>query len=36
MEGELEKLITEHFEGKLEIKDRFHDHANWVVECKKL
>ena len=36
MEGELEKLMTENFEGRLEIINRYYDHANWVVELKKL
>ena len=36
MKGELEKLITEGFKGKLEIKDGFFDHANWVVICEKI
>jgi alkylated DNA repair protein alkB family protein 8 len=30
-EGELEELITENFSGRLEIRDRYYDHANWVV-----
>jgi len=30
-EGELEELIIENFAGRLEIKDRYYDHANWVV-----
>ena len=36
LQGELEKLITNNFEGKLEIKDGFFDHANWVVVCEKV
>jgi hypothetical protein len=36
MEGELEKLIETYFEGRLSIKKRFYDHANWVVLCQKL
>ena len=32
-EGELEGLIQKYFKGKLEICDRFYDHANWVVIC---
>ena len=35
-EGEMEQLITENFEGKLEIVNRYYDHANWVVELRKL
>lgn len=35
-EHELEKLVIENFQGKLEICDRFYDHANWVVVCKKI
>ena len=36
VEGEMEKLVAEHFEGKLELVNRYYDHANWVVELKKL
>jgi tRNA (uracil-5-)-methyltransferase TRM9 len=36
MEGELEKLIEQNFQGKLVIRKRFYDHANWVVLCEKL
>ena len=36
MQGELEKLINDNFEGKLEIKDSYFDHANWAVICEKL
>ena len=36
LKGELEKLITENFEGKLNIIDGFFDHANWVVVCEKI
>ena len=35
-EGEMEQLIMEHFEGRLEIVDRYYDHANWVVELRKI
>ena len=35
-EGELEELITGNFEGKFEIRDRYYDHANWVVCCEKI
>jgi len=35
-EGELEELIEEGFKGKLEIRDRYYDHANWVVCCEKI
>lgn len=35
-EGELEELITEGFAGKLEIRERYYDHANWVVCCEKI
>ena len=35
-EGELEELITENFQGKLEIRERYYDHANWVVVCEKI
>ena len=35
-EGELEELITENFSGRLEIRDRYYDHANWVVQCEKI
>lgn len=35
-EHELEQLIVKHFDGKLQICDRFYDHANWVVVCEKI
>jgi hypothetical protein len=35
-EGELESLFSRHFEGKFEIRDRYYDHANWVVICEKV
>ena len=35
-EGEMEQLIMEHFEGRLEIVNRYYDHANWVVELRKI
>lgn len=35
-EGELEALITENFAGQFAIRDRYYDHANWVVQCEKL
>ena len=35
-EGELEALIDQNFEGKFVIKDRYYDHANWVVNCEKI
>jgi hypothetical protein len=35
-ENELENLIVNHFAGKLNIADRFYDHANWVVVCEKI
>ena len=35
-EGEMEQLIMEHFKGKLDIVNRYYDHANWVVELRKL
>ena len=36
IEGELEKLIVDHFEGKLTIENSFYDHANWVVQLRKI
>lgn len=36
LEGEMEKLIGDHFEGRFEIVNKYYDHANWVVELKKL
>ena len=36
MQGELEKLIEDNFEGKLKIIERYFDHANWVVNCEKI
>ena len=36
IEGEMEKLIAENFAGKFDIVNKFYDHANWVVELKKL
>ena len=36
VENELEQLIEEHFAGKLNIEDRFYDHANWAVCLKKI
>jgi hypothetical protein len=35
-EGELETLIKENFEGRLEIRERYYDHANWVVISEKV
>ena len=35
-EGELENLVLKAFAGQLEICDRYYDHANWVVVCKKV
>ena len=35
-EGELEKLIKDNFNGKLNIIDNYFDHANWVVICEKI
>jgi alkylated DNA repair protein alkB family protein 8 len=35
-QGELEHLINENFQGLLEIKDSYYDHANWVVLCEKI
>jgi len=35
-EGELEELITENFSGRFEIRDRYYDHANWIVICEKI
>lgn len=31
IENELEKLIEDHFAGKLVIEENSYDHANWVV-----
>ena len=36
MQGELEKLIEENFDGKLKILDGYFDHANWAVVCEKI
>jgi len=36
LKGELEKLIENNFKEKLEIKDGFFDHANWVVVVEKV
>ena len=35
-EGELESLISQHFDGKLVLEERHYDHANWVVKLKKV
>jgi alkylated DNA repair protein alkB homolog 8 len=35
-ENELEELINDNFSGRLEIKDCYYDHANWVVLCEKI
>ena len=35
MQGELEKLIENNFEGKLKVKESYFDHANWAVICEK-
>jgi len=36
LKGELSNLIKNNFDGRLEIKDEFFDHANWVVVCEKI
>ena len=36
MQGELEKLIEQNFDGRLKVIDQYFDHANWAVICSKV
>ena len=35
-QGELEELVEKNFEGELVIREKYYDHANWVVVLEKL